>query len=169
MENSVWEFNGPGCFPKHLPDAFDGSVKLSDLTDIPSPVQGVYHEDGTFWGNGAPGCTLEYLNGGDDYLVCVTQACSWEIPLILAEIVDIRYTRSCKLGSTEIIVVQWKNVSCADLTCTVRLIVTMPNGSSFIRQNSEITASPGMTKESHFSIKFDSVGTWTLTAELWEA
>jgi PKD repeat protein len=83
---ATWEFSGPGCFPKHLPDNFFGSVVLGSLTDVPSAVQGVYYNDaGTwkFWAPGAPGTTLTTLAGGyyADYLVCVTGADDWDIPL----------------------------------------------------------------------------------------
>lgn len=83
---ATWDFSGPGCFPKHLPDSFFGSVQLGSLTGVPSAVQGVYYNNsGTweFWAPGAPGTTLATLVGGlsADYLVCVTGASSWDIPL----------------------------------------------------------------------------------------
>jgi len=44
-----------------------------------------YNNSGTweFWAPGAPGTTLATLVGGlsADYLVCVTGASSWDIPL----------------------------------------------------------------------------------------
>lgn len=83
--SATWSFDGAGCVPKHLPDSFFGSVVLGSLTSIPSEVQGVYYNDaGTwkFWAV-APGSTLDTLVGGlsADYLVCVTGAVDWEIPL----------------------------------------------------------------------------------------
>ena len=82
----TWSFGYGGCFPKHLPDDFNGSVILAGLPDVPSAVQGVYWYDGDewlFWAPGAPGCTLSTLGGGHtyDYLICVTLSCEWEIPL----------------------------------------------------------------------------------------
>jgi PKD repeat protein len=83
---ATWDFSGPGCFPKHLPDSFFGSVQLGSLTDVPPAVQGVYYNDAgtwTFWAPDAPGTTLATLVGGlsADYLVCVTGVSSWDIPL----------------------------------------------------------------------------------------
>jgi len=83
---ATWSFDGPGCFPKHLPDTFFDSVQLGSLTGVPSAVQGVYYNNaGTweFWAPGAPGTTLDTLVGGvyADYMVCVTGATDWEIPL----------------------------------------------------------------------------------------
>jgi hypothetical protein len=83
---ATWDFSGPGCFPKHLPDSFFGSVQLGSVTGVPDAVQGVYYNDaGTwkFWAPEAPGTTLATLVGGlsADYLVCVTGASSWDIPL----------------------------------------------------------------------------------------
>ena len=83
---ATWDFSGPGCFPKHLPDSFFGSVQLGSVTGVPDAVQGVYYNDAgtwTFWAPGAPGTTLATLVGGlsADYLICVTGASSWDIPL----------------------------------------------------------------------------------------
>jgi len=84
--SATWSFDDPGCFPKHLPDSYFGSVPLGSLTSVPSEVQGVYYNNaGTweFWAPGAPGTTLDTLVGGlfADYLTCVTGATDWEIPL----------------------------------------------------------------------------------------
>jgi len=90
--SKVWEFNAPGYVPRHLPDAFMGSVDLSEV-EPPPEVQGVYkfQDDWVnpelgkwlFWGPGAPGTTLSELRGGlfADYTVAVTGACEWEIEL----------------------------------------------------------------------------------------
>jgi hypothetical protein len=83
---TVWSFDGPGCFPKHLPDSYFGEVPLGSLTNVPSEVQGVYYNNaGTweFWAPGAPGTTLDTLEGGltADYMSCVTGATDWVIPL----------------------------------------------------------------------------------------
>jgi len=87
---NTWAFDAAGCVPKHLPDSYTGQVVLAnlDLNTIPSEVQGVYWYDCAghawrFWAPGAPGTTLATLGGGQiyDYLVCVTGACEWEIPL----------------------------------------------------------------------------------------
>jgi len=87
-ENHTWAFCSSGFFPKHLSDSFYGSVQLGDLADVPSDVQGVYWYDCStsawkFWAPGAPGCTLTILGGGHtyDYMVTVTGACEWEVPL----------------------------------------------------------------------------------------
>jgi hypothetical protein len=87
-ETHTFSFVIPGCFPKHLPDAYNGLVLLAGLPDVPSEVQGVYWYDDDewlFWAPGAPGCTLSTMGGGRtfDYLVCVTGPCEWEIPLSL--------------------------------------------------------------------------------------
>jgi PKD repeat protein len=83
---ATWSFDDPGCYPKHLPDSFFGEVVLGSLTGVPSEMSGVYYNDaGTwkFWNPVAPGNTLTTLVGGlsADYLVCVTGAIDWEIPL----------------------------------------------------------------------------------------
>jgi hypothetical protein len=83
---ATWSFDNPGCFPKHLPDNYFGSVPLGSLTNVPSEVQGVYYNnEGTweFWAPGAPNTTLDTLVGGlfADYMTCVTTATSWDIPL----------------------------------------------------------------------------------------
>lgn len=84
----TWTFNTPGCLPKHLPDAYHGSVLLSDLEDIPVEVQGVYKFNNLsgiwlFWGPGVPGTTLSELVGGTyaDYMACSVGPSEWEIPL----------------------------------------------------------------------------------------
>ena len=87
-ETHTWAFCSSGFFPKHLSDSYYESVQLGDLTDVPSAVQGVYWYDCAtlqwkFWAPGAPGCTLTTLDGGHtyDYMVSVTGACTWEVPL----------------------------------------------------------------------------------------
>jgi len=77
-----------GCVPRHLPDVYHGSVDVSGLEDIPTDVQGVYKFDDAlglwlFFAPGAPGCTLDILEGGRyaDYMVCSTGICDWIIPL----------------------------------------------------------------------------------------
>ena len=57
-----------------------------NLADVPDEVQGVYWWDGDewlFWAPGVPGTTLATLGGGHtfDYMVAVTAACEWTIPL----------------------------------------------------------------------------------------
>ena len=86
-DTTTWSFDSSGCFPKHLPDSFFGSAQLGSLSGVPSEVQGVYYNNfGTwkFWAPRAPGTTLATLVGGlsADYLVCVTGATDWDIPLI---------------------------------------------------------------------------------------
>ena len=88
FDNATWSFEDPGFFPKHLPDSFFREVWLDDLVDVPTKVQAVYWWDGgadvwKFWGPGIPGTTLDHLSGGlyADYMVSVTGACSWDIPL----------------------------------------------------------------------------------------
>ena len=80
---ATWTIPNSGIFPRHLPDTFKGSVTLANLTNVPIDIQGVYYENGTFWANGAPGCTLSHLEGGKvaDYIIASTGACEWEIPL----------------------------------------------------------------------------------------
>jgi PKD repeat protein len=90
-DTTTWSFDGPGCFPKHLPDNYFGSVPLGSLTTsgsnaVSSEVQGVYYNnEGTweFWAPGAPNTTLDNLVGGlfADYMTCVTGATDWVIPL----------------------------------------------------------------------------------------
>ena len=87
-ETHTWAFCSSGFFPKHLSDSFYGSVQLGTLADVPSDVQGIYWYDCVtlqwkFWAPGAPGCTLTTLGGGHtfDYMVAVTGACTWQVPL----------------------------------------------------------------------------------------
>ena len=87
--SATWSLYDPGFFPQHLPDSYFNSVWLPDLVDVPSEVQAVYWWDKDadiwrFWGpGGVPGTTLDHLVGGlyADYMVSVTGACEWEIPL----------------------------------------------------------------------------------------
>ena len=85
----TWTFLAAGFFPKHLPDSYNGAVVLADLdpADIPAQVQGVWWYDGPalewkFWVPGVGG-ELTTLGGGHtyDYMVLVTGACDWDIPL----------------------------------------------------------------------------------------
>ena len=84
----TWNLSSGGFFPKHLLDAYTGQVVLTNLTDVPPEVQGVYWwDDNTlewkYWAPGAPGTTLANLGGGHsyDYMVSVSGPCTWEIPL----------------------------------------------------------------------------------------
>ena len=82
----IWSFYSSGFFPKHLADSYHGQVALNDLVDVPDEVQGVYWwngDDWLFWAPGVPGTTLATLGGGHtfDYMVAVTTACEWTIPL----------------------------------------------------------------------------------------
>ena len=84
----TWTFGTHGFLPRHLPDAYFGTVMLDSLQGIPVEVQGIYKFDDSsstwlFWAPGAPGCTLSELGGGlyADYMVTVTGTCEWEIPL----------------------------------------------------------------------------------------
>jgi len=89
IEYATWTFSATtcpdGCFVgRHLPDSYFGKVILADLdpATVPTQVQGVYHEDGTFWAPGAPGTSLVSLTGGgENYQVAVTGPCVWQIPL----------------------------------------------------------------------------------------
>ena len=85
----TWTFLAAGFFPNHLPDSYNGAVVLADLdpADIPAQVQGVWWYDGPalewkFWVPGVGG-ELTTLGGGHtyDYMVLVTGACDWDIPL----------------------------------------------------------------------------------------
>ena len=92
-ETKVWRFFAPGYVPRHLPDVYHGEVILENLTGIPQEIQGIYKfEDNwqhpelgewLFWAYGAPGTTLEILEGGRyaDYAISVTGPCEWEITL----------------------------------------------------------------------------------------
>ena len=81
----TWTFYGYDFVPKHLPDWFIGTVNLSLIDNMPQEIQGVYLWDNgwLFWCQGAPGCTLDVLEGGTiaDYMVSSAGACEWEIPL----------------------------------------------------------------------------------------
>ena len=82
----TWIFPKADSWSKHLPDAFTGAVVLDNLT-VPISLQGVYWFNMNtgvwdFWGPGAPGNTLATLVAGEDYLITVSQACEWTIPLI---------------------------------------------------------------------------------------
>jgi hypothetical protein len=88
--SGIWSFYSGGFFPKHLPDNCHGTVVLAklNLADVPDEVQGVYWWDDDalelkYWAPGAPGTTLATLGGGHtfDYMVGVTAACEWIIPL----------------------------------------------------------------------------------------
>jgi hypothetical protein len=88
VPTTTWTFTAPGCFPQHLPDSYTGEVETAGLEDVPAEVQGVYYYDsGTdtwlFWAPGAPNTNLDKLLGGTaaNYMVCVTGATTWEIPL----------------------------------------------------------------------------------------
>ena len=81
----VWSFNVPGCLPRHLPDSFVGEIPVTNL-DPPPEIQGVYKFDDElgrwlFWAPRAPGCPLEYLEGGcfADYMVCTVGPCDWGV------------------------------------------------------------------------------------------
>ncbi len=85
----TWTFYAAGFFPKHLHDTYPGQVVLADLdpAEIPSQVQGVWWYDGPaqiyrFWVPSVGG-DLTTLGGGQfyNYMVLVTGACEWEIPL----------------------------------------------------------------------------------------
>jgi len=87
-KSATWSLYDPGFFPQHLPDSYFGTVWLADLVDVPSKVQAVYWWDKNadvwkFWAPGVPGTTLNHLVGGlyADYMVSVTGACEWDIPL----------------------------------------------------------------------------------------
>ena len=80
---AVWRFGSKGRHPKHIPDAFKGSIDTNTLNPPPE-VTGVYQNIGgewIFWARNAPYTNLGYLNGGCDYLIFTTGACTWEIPL----------------------------------------------------------------------------------------
>ena len=84
----TWTFYSAAFVPKHLPDYFTGTVNLSEITDIPSQIQGVYYFDNLtatwlFWLDIAPNTTLDVLQGGlvADYMVASAGACEWEIKL----------------------------------------------------------------------------------------
>ena len=86
-QSKTWEFDAAGCFPRHLPDAFMSTINVNDLNP-PEEIQGVYKFDDDlgqwkFWAKDAPGCTLEYLEGGTkaDYMVCTIGACQWDFSL----------------------------------------------------------------------------------------
>ena len=86
--NHTWSFYDNGFSPKHLPDYFTGTVNLSNVIDVPWNIQGVYRfDDATstwlFWCDGAPGTTLDVLEGGlvADYMVAHYGSCEWGIPL----------------------------------------------------------------------------------------
>jgi hypothetical protein len=89
VEYDTWTFPAAtcpdGCFVgRHLLDRYVGKVILADidLATVPTQVQGVYYEDGTFWAPDAPGTTLAYLTGGgENYQVSVTGPCTWQIAL----------------------------------------------------------------------------------------
>jgi hypothetical protein len=84
----TWEFYKGGQVPRHIPDYYEGTVWLADLdpATIPDDIQGVYWfndfmGEWWFWGPGAPNCTLGKLVAGTDYMVMVSAACVWRIPL----------------------------------------------------------------------------------------
>jgi len=84
----TWTFYNNGFEPKHLPDFFTSTVNLSTVDNMPIEIQGVYKFDDItstwlFWCDGAPGCTLDVLEGGltADYMIAHYGACEWEIPL----------------------------------------------------------------------------------------
>ena len=88
MPPHVWDFPIAGCFPNHLPDAYNGHVVPAEIDPgtIPQDVQGVYwwnSDEWLFWAPDAPGTNLATLGGGHtfDYLVCVTGPCEWQILL----------------------------------------------------------------------------------------
>ena len=80
---AVWEIT-KGYTPHHLSDDFEGTVVL-DTFPVPDKIQAVWHysEDNEwlFWAKDAPGNTLHYMLGGEDYMVTATGDCTWEIPL----------------------------------------------------------------------------------------
>ena len=89
LPSHTWTFSAAGFFPKHLPDSYNGEVVLADLDPaaIPAQVQGVWWWDDAdlewkLWVPGVGG-VLTTLGGGHtyDYMVLVTGACDWEIPL----------------------------------------------------------------------------------------
>ena len=89
LEPHTWTFTAAGFFPKHLPDAYTGTVVLPDLdlATIPDEIQGVwwYDDDAGEWIFWVPGVggDLATLKGGleADYRVLVSGACDWTIPL----------------------------------------------------------------------------------------
>jgi hypothetical protein len=86
-----WTSCTAGFFPMHLPDSYDGQVVLSDLdlADIPAQVTGVWWHDCAamewkYWVPGVGGDLTTLTGQFHDYMVLVTDACSWEIPLLPA-------------------------------------------------------------------------------------
>jgi hypothetical protein len=88
-DTETWNFAYDTYAPRCLPSDYTGTIDLTDpavLATVPDCVQGVYYEDGTFWGPGAPGSTLTYLGGGQTplcYNIAVFGApCTWDVPLM---------------------------------------------------------------------------------------
>ena len=89
---TTWKFDwGPSIFPKHLPDTYTGEIVLAALTDVPDEICGVYWPDPEartwkcfLWVNSVPVSVpaekrLDTLKAGEDYLVAVLDACTWEL------------------------------------------------------------------------------------------
>jgi len=89
----TWSFAwGPDMFPKHFPDDAE-EVALADLTDVPAEICGVYWADPVtetwkcfLWVDGEPVSVpaedrIDTLTPGENYLVAVSGACEWQIPL----------------------------------------------------------------------------------------
>jgi hypothetical protein len=77
-----------GFFPRHLPDEYDGQIILANLNtaDIPSQVTGVWWYDCAayewkFWVRGAGGDLTTLTGQFKNYMVLVSGACEWGIPL----------------------------------------------------------------------------------------
>ena len=84
----AWTLYAAGFFPKHLPDSYTGQVVLAnlELANIPPEVQGVWWYDPAimdyrFWVPGVGGDLTTLTGQFYNYMVLVTGACGWEIPL----------------------------------------------------------------------------------------
>ena len=83
----TWSFDEAGCFGKHLPESYLGTVNLMDYDDpAPLGVLGVFQwDDGRwkFWSPGIGGTDLSVMVGDldADYTICVDRQTDWEITL----------------------------------------------------------------------------------------
>jgi len=84
----TWTFYAAGFFPKHLPNSYTGDVVTADLdpANVPDEVQGIWWYDSAsleyrFWVPGVGGDLTTMTGQFYNYMVLVTGACEWEIPL----------------------------------------------------------------------------------------